>query len=255
MSRHFVAAVTVLAFAACSDNPTAISDLNPDVEFEIELDRIETFEEVAIHVHVTNGGMPMRMQQAQLEIRHAHDGDHVRIIDLEAHEDGYEAHVLFYEEGEHHIHLMGMLDGHAIVAELGEHEVEVHQQRRFIGPYWVELGIATGPALEDSTGHVHVQVYDIMPDSSRGPAVGGLEVHMAVHGPDDVETELVVVEEEVGEYETEITFGQAGYYELHVEIEVNGAHQEGEFHIPVQTPEDLDGGHQDDDDGGDKHGH
>lgn len=254
MIRKTVLLVVPVLAIACSDNPVALGDLDTDVQFDLQAPRVETFQDIPVRITATESGVPMHMSNAQLEVRRGETGE-VRIVRLEQHEGEYEAHIYFYEEGDYHLHMVGILDGHAIMAELGEHEVEVHQQRRFIGPYWVELRIATGPVLEDSTGHVHVQVYDIMPDDSRGPAVGGLDVHMAVHSPDDVETELVVVEEEVGEYETEIAFGHAGHYELHVEIEVDGVHQEGEFDIPVQTPEDLDGGNQDEDDGGNAHGH
>ncbi|MFQ6046326.1 MAG: hypothetical protein ACE5PT_08205, partial [Gemmatimonadales bacterium] len=112
----------------------------------------------------------------------------------------------------------------------------------------------SAPLLEDSSAHIRAHVYDVLPDSSRGPAVSGLEVHMAIHDPAGVETDLAVTEEAAGAYEAEYSFGPVGRYELHVEIEVGGVHEEGEFHVPVHAPGELGGGHQDDDSGGHDHG-
>ena len=255
MIRTTVPLAIAFLLVGCGENPTALDDLNPEVEFEIEAARVETFTATEIHVRATESGMPMRMQDAYLEIRHKDEED-VRRVPLEQHEDGYEAHAYFYEEGEHHVHMVGMLEGHTIMAEFGEHEVHANLQRQFIGPYWVELSIPGGPVLEDSTAHVHAMVYDMLPDGSRGNPVAGLEVHMAIHSPDGSEMELTVAEEEAGEYEAEYSFGHAGGYELHVEIEVNTFHEDGEFHVPVQTSDELDGGHVDGGDGGDDgHGH
>ena len=54
-----------IALSACADwdNPTALSKLELDVEFEIEATRVETFEEVEIHVHVLDNGSPTRGTQ------------------------------------------------------------------------------------------------------------------------------------------------------------------------------------------------
>jgi len=46
-----------------------------------------------------------------------------------------------------------------------------------------------------------------------------------------------VAEEEAGEYEVEYLFGDAGTYEMHVEIDVNGVEQSGEFHLPIFSPD------------------
>ncbi|MFQ6046749.1 MAG: hypothetical protein ACE5PT_10405, partial [Gemmatimonadales bacterium] len=75
MLRPIAAAAAVFALTACDDNPTALSDLNPEVEFEITGDRVETFDQVDVHVHVAANGAPMMMQQAQLEVTHANDAD------------------------------------------------------------------------------------------------------------------------------------------------------------------------------------
>ncbi|NIM50545.1 MAG: hypothetical protein GTO22_15055 [Gemmatimonadales bacterium] len=237
---HLLAAALPLAIglSACADwdNPTALSELAPEVEFEIEAAEIETFEEVEIHVHVSESGAPMQMHRSQLEIQHA-DGGEPRLVEMEPEGDGYAAHVLFFEQGEYHLHFHGQPKGHAIMAELGEHEIDVHRQHRVIGPYLAELEVSPAPVEENSTAHVMVFVFDLQPDGSAGAPAGGLDVEMAIHAPDGDDTALSVVEEDTGEYEGEYSFGNAGMYELHVEILVGTVHEEGEFHIPVLSPE------------------
>jgi hypothetical protein len=237
---HLLAAVLPLAagLSACADwdNPTALSELAPEAVFEIEAAEIETFEEVEIHVTVSESGAPLQMHSSQLEIQHA-DGGEPRLIDMEPEGDGYAAHVLFFEEGEYHLHFHGQPKGHAIAAEMGEHEIEVHRQHRVIGPYLVELEVSPAPVEENSSTHVKVLVFELQPDGSAGAPVGGLDVEMEIHAPDGDETALAVVEEDTGEYEGEHVFGEAGEYELHVEILVGATPEDGEFHIPVLSPE------------------
>ena len=104
---------------------------------------------------------------------------------------------------------------------------------------------------------IHVLVFDLLPDTTRGAPVGGLTMALAVHSPPDVETELAVVEEEVSEYEVQFMSGDAGLYEPHVEIELApGVLATGEFHLPVHSDAELngevDGGNGQE---GDGHGH
>lgn len=250
--RSLVIAVGAGATAACAgwDNPTALSELSPAVEFEISADPVETLEEVEVHVHLRPDGGSMRMREGRLEIQHA-DGGPVRTVELASTGGGYTAHVTFFEEGEHHIHLMARLERHRLMMEMGEHEVHVHRQHRVIGPYWVELEVSPAPVLEDSTGHIHLFTYEILPDGGRGPVVGGLDVAAAVHAPDGDKTALTFVEEAAGEHEATFVFGHAGPYELHVEIHLGAEHAEGEFHIPVFTESGDAGG----DGTGGGHGH
>lgn len=252
---QFLAAVLPLALgiSACADwdNPTALSELAPDVEFEIEAAEVATFEEVEIHVDVSESGMPMRMHRSQLEIQHA-DGGEPRLIDMEPEGDGYAAHVLFFVEGEYHLHFFGQPKGHTIMTEMGEHEIEVHRQHRVIGPYRAELEVTPAPVEENSSAHVKVLVFELQPDGTAGAPVGGLDVEMEIHAPDGDETALLVVEEDAGEYEGEYFFGEAGQYELHVEILVGSVREDGEFHIPVLSPEGEGGTGGE---GGGGHGH
>ena len=254
---RFVGVATGLALAVAAlgcadwDNPTALSELQTETEFELSASRVETFEEVEIHVHVNEGGGPLGMRRAELEIEH--EGSPVRIVELTPEGDGYAAHVTFFEPGEHHLHLHGMPEGHHLMAEMGDREIDVHRRHQVIGPYWVELELDPAPVLEGQTAHIHALVYELLGDGTAGNPVGGLEVEMEIHSPDAVESLLSVVEEGAGEYEAEFTFAGAGVYELHVEILVGAEHVGGEFHIPVLTS--LDDTGEDHNDGGDGHGH
>ena len=69
-------AVFALALAACegSDNPVALSSLNPQVTFEIHAPELETFEEIEIHVRVMEGGSRMNLREAVLEMTSAASG-------------------------------------------------------------------------------------------------------------------------------------------------------------------------------------
>ncbi len=235
---------------ADADNPTALSELEPETQFEIRADRVETFEEVEIHVDVMEGGSPMMMRQAEMEIEHDAGGPH-RTVEMEPHEGGYMARVMFFEPGEYHLHFRGRPQGHSLMGEMGDHEVEVHRRHQVIGPYWVELELDPAPILEFQGAHIHLFVFQILQDGTVGDPVEGLELGLEIHDLDGVETGLVANEEGAGEYEAEYTFGEAGLYELHVAIDG----EVGEFHIPVITSlddSDTDGDHGH---GGDPHGH
>ena len=87
-----------------------------------------------------------------------------------------------------------------------------------------------------------------MPDQ---PAAG-LDMEVEVHDLAGGESALTVLEEEAGEYEVEYLFGDAGTYEMHVEIDVSGLLEDGEFHLPILS-EEVDS--DDDDNTGGGHGH
>ncbi len=243
-----------VAFAGCADadNPTALSELEPETQFEIGAERVETFEEVEIHVIVREGGSPMMMRQSEMEIEHE-DGAPPRIVEMEPHEDWYMTRVMFFEPGEYHLHFRGRPEGHRLMGEMGEHEIEVFRQHRVIGPYWVEMEVSPALIFPGGNAHIHFRVFDLLPDGTPGAEAGGLDLELEVHDPDGVETPVPVVEEEAGEYEAKYAFGDAGMYELHLEIEVGGDKEDGEFHIPVLSEEDAGEGNEDD--GGDGHGH
>ncbi len=244
-----------VALIGCAewDNPTALSEITPEVNFELSVARVETFGEVEVHVHVTEAGAPLRMTRTEFEIRHA-DGGPVRIVEVEPEGDGYAAHLMFFEPGEHHIRFMAVPERHRLLLEMGEHEIQVQRAHRVIGPYWVELELSPAPVVEGMEAHIHLLVFGLLPDGTPGAEVGGLDLHAEMHDAQGVEASLSVVEEEPGEYEAEYSFEEAGIYEVHVEIEVGGEHEDGEFHIPVLTSVD-DGEGADDEPGGHGHGH
>lgn len=245
-----LALAVAVAGCADADNPTALSELDPETQFEIETDRVETFEEVEIHVDVLEGGSPMMMRQSEMEIEHESGGP-ARTVEMEPHGDGYVANVMFFEPGEYHLHFRGRPEGHNLMGEMGDHEIDVHRRHQVIGPYWVELDLDPAPVLEGETAQIHLLVFELLADGTSGDPVEGLELDMEIHDLAGVETLLVVTEEGAGEYEAEYTFGEAGLYELHVGI----ASEDGEFHIPVlQSIDDseIDDGN---DHGGNGHGH
>ena len=144
--RMATAALVALAVAACegSDNPVALSSLNPQVAFEIHTTELETLEEIEIHVQVMEDGRRMNLREAVLEMTSAVSGA-TREVAMAPDGTEYVAHITFYEPGEHHLHLMGVPDRHHLQMELGETEVDVARHHQVIGPYWIEL--ATSPAL------------------------------------------------------------------------------------------------------------
>jgi hypothetical protein len=97
MMRHLTkcpaVAATAAFAAACADldNPTALADLTLDVEFEIETSRLETYQEVEIHLQVSDAGQHIQMLQSALEIEH-HESGAVRTVEMHAEGEGYAAH-------------------------------------------------------------------------------------------------------------------------------------------------------------------
>lgn len=236
---------------ADSDNPAALSGLTPSTQFEFSVSRVETFEEVEIHAHVTEGGDPLHMMSAELEIE-LEAGGAPRTVEMEREDDALVAHVIFYEPGEHHLHLMGTPEHHRLGIEVGELEVDVHRQHREIGPYWVELEVSPVPLLEGTSAHLHLLVFELGSEGEPGEPVAGASIGAAVHDPGGGEIDLTLVEEEAGEHEADYRFGAPGLYELHVEVEADSDHFEGEFHIAVVA--EADEGPPDEGDGG-GHGH
>lgn len=227
------------------DNPTALEDLQADVEFEIAAAELATFEEIEIHVEASENGSPLEMSGARLEVEH-HASGALQVVEMEPTEHGHEAHVTFFRPGEHHVRFTGVAHQHHLRWEFGETEVEVERQHQTIGPYRVEIEADPAPIMEGETAHVHLYAFD-----AAGSPVSGLDIEVEVHAPDGAETHLTTAEEAAGEYEVEHAFGEHGVYELHVEIDVGGTPENGEFHIPVLSPTPADTGTE----GGDGHGH
>lgn len=245
-------ALASLIGCAGSDNPTALADLDPQTEFSISESRVETFEEVEISVLATESGRPMEMLHAELEIEPASGGP-ARLVEMEREGDAYSVHVTFFEDGEHHLHFKGTVEGHRLEMEVGEHEIDVHRRHVVVGPYWIEIALSPAPVLENTQTTIHLLAFA---DVGGGPGdpIEGLEMEVEAHTPAGVVTALDVIEEEGGEYETDYLFGEAGDYELHVEILVDGVHADGEFHLPVLS-RGAAGDGTDPNGGGGGHGH
>lgn len=250
--RDLTCVLTIGALVGCadSDNPVALADLDPVVEIEIEAARIETFEEVEVHVHILEGGMPMMMSEVEFEFSPASGGETI-MVTPEAAGEGYAAHVTFFEPGEYHLHVMGTPEGHRLSRELGEMEIEVHRRHMLVGTHWVELDISPAPIRPDTEGHVHLLVYDLA-NGAAGNPVSGLDVELEIHDPAGSEAHVPITEHEAGEYEAEYHFVSPGLYELHLAITADGQTVEGEFHLPVINPE-PEAGPAPDEGGG--HGH
>ena len=245
-----VLAIGALVGCADSDNPVALADLDPVVEVEIEAARVETFEEVEVHVHISEGGMPLMMSEVKFELSPA-DGGETIVVTAEPAGEGYAAHVTFFKPGEYHLHVMGTPEGHRLSMEMGEMEIEVYRRHMLVGTYWVELDVSPAPVLPDTEGHIHLLVYDLAGGAAGDPA-SGLDVELEVHNPDGTEAHVPITEHEAGEYEAEYHFVTPGLYELHLEISADGQTAEGEFHLPVIDPDSQAG--PDPDEGG-GHGH
>ncbi|MCH8133255.1 MAG: hypothetical protein IIA30_11950 [Myxococcales bacterium] len=215
---------------ACAglDNPTALADLVLDVEFNIEATRVETFDEVEIHVQVREGSAHLQMLESRMEIEH-HASGIVRTVEMHPEGDGYAAHVTFYEPGEYHLQFHGMPDGHRLSRAMGEQEIDVFRHHLIAGPYWVEIESSPAPVVGGGEAHIHLMAYELLPDGTPGLIAAGLDMEVEVHGLDGSEMALGVEEETPGEYEIQYEFAGVGLYEFHVEI----GEDRGEFHFPV----------------------
>ena len=256
--RIAVAAMAVSVAGACAgaDNPTALSDLQPEVEFETSSTVVETFDEVDMHVQALHDGQAMVMDQAWLEVRDQ-DGN-IQQIPLTADGEEYSAPVTFFRPGEHHVVLVGIPERHSISAELGEREIEVARKHVIIGSYWVEFEINPAPMLEGSEAHIHMFAYQLTPDSLAGAPVPGLALDAELHAPDGDEAALVVTDEGAGEYECQARFEHNGIYELHVTLTTPQGEVSEEIHLPVISPHvenSIDQGDNSGDTGGHGHGH
>lgn len=227
--------VSIAAACADADNPTALQDLDAEVTFEVADGDLETFTEIEFHVEATDGGSPMEVDEARLEMEHVASGA-MQTVDMEQADHGYAAHVTFFQPGEHHVHFTGRAHRHTIRWEFGETEVDIGRHHQVVGPYWVELELDPAPVFEGDEAHIHLLVFDYS-TGALGAPVSGLSLSVEIHAPNGTETAVSVTEEEPGEYEAAHQFGTHGAYELHLEIDVGGQPEEGEFHIPVLDPD------------------
>lgn len=229
------------------DNPTALADLRPVTEFEVEFAEVETMQALEIHARVREGGSPMRLSRAQLEVQPPLGP--TRIIPLRESEDGYGARVRFYEPGEHQIYLFGQPEKNHFMRELGEQRIDVERQHRLHGDeHRFEIAVDPAPIVEGAPAHVALYAFALEADGTVGQETEGLDLRATLHMPDGAEIPVDFSEREQGEYETEFQFPAAGSYGL--SIEVGGASEQGaggvEFEIyvpsssgvPDDTPDD-----------------
>ncbi len=248
-----------LSGCAGSDNPTALADLEPVAEWEIETSEIETMREVEIVARVREGAGLMRLREAQVEIGSPNGPE--RVVALTEGEHGYEAHVRFYEPGEHHLHLMGRPERHHLMGEMGELEIEVERQHQILDDHRFELAVDPAPPVVGIPTTVHVMGWMLEPDGAvAGPATG-LTLHGSLQLPNGVEVSVELVETAPGEYGAEFAFPVAGTYGVHLSLEeeedsgaVEGGEAHGEevefvIHVPsldgdvVEAPTNDGGGH------------
>jgi len=238
-------AAFALALGACADrdNPTALADLSFDADFELSAAEVQTFEAVEVHAHPHEDGHAVIVMHAELEIHHEASGEAVT-VPMEVEGDGYAARVMFSQPGAYHLHMLGIPHQHTLQWEIGETDIDVVPRHETIGSYWVELFASPTPVFEHTTVDLHFHVYDLLPDDTPGSPAGGLTIQLEIHAPDGSEEIPGLIETAVGEYEATHTFGEAGEYELHVEIETGTGAVSGEFHFPVTSPEQQDSGQQ-----------
>ncbi|MFV1985980.1 MAG: hypothetical protein ACC682_01755 [Gemmatimonadota bacterium] len=201
---------------AGADNPTALADLEPVAEFEIDVAQVETMHEIEITARVREGGAPMSLIDAQFEV-HAPTGP-TRVVSLEGNERGYSAQVRFYEVGEHHISLLGQPERHQLMRELGEYEIEVERQQLIHQNYRFELSVSPAPIVLGVPARIMVHGWEIQPDGAPGPRAVGLELQATLHTPDGIEVPVDLTEVTQGEYQVEVSLLTPGSYELSVEL-------------------------------------
>lgn len=228
-----VALVAVGTGCADGDNPTALADLNPITEFALE-GTVETFREVEINVEVTDGGARLGMSQAQILVESPSGS---RTFDMEEDDDGFGAHVTFFEEGLHRIAMIGTPDRHDIAMDLGETEIMVNRYHEVAGPYWVEFATDPAPIEHGHTGHLEIIVYDLLADGSRGAPIAGLAVTGALRHPDGDVSAIAVTDSGGNDYGAEAEFVEAGLYELEVVINDGVGEFRTEFLFPVIDPD------------------
>lgn len=244
-----VALIAVGTGCIDGDNPTALADLNPIAEFEVE-GIAETYRELAINIEVTEGGAHLEMSQAQLVVQSSSGS---RSFELTEDEHGFGAHVTFYEEGTHHIEMMGTPVRHRIGMDMGDIEIMVLRYHEVAGPYWVEFATEPAPIERGQVAHLEVFVYALTLDGSRGAPLAGLMLSGEIHHPDGDESIVAMEDAGDGEYEGEFEFVEGGEHEFHIEIDDGVSAFEAEFHFLVVDP-DADNDTTDPGTGGEHHG-
>ena len=216
-----------LGLLACAENSTSPQGDEPETTFDVQADRVETFEDVDIQIDIHKGGGIIPMEHGEMMIS-APDGSGWT-HDMEPLGDGFVAHAMFFHPGTHELRFSGRRAGRSD-EEFGEHMIEVHRQHRLIGDYWAELALDPAPVVEGNETTVTLYVFEF-DGQSPGAQAAGLSLDAHLHGPGDIEVPVGFVESAAGVYEATHTFNAQGLYELHVTI----GSEEGFFRFPVFT--------------------
>jgi hypothetical protein len=217
---------------ACSDDDsTGTSEGELETNFELGTSWAETFTPVTVDVGISQGGTSVTMQQGEMHVEDLGDGS-THTFAMTPMGDGFSGEMMFFEPGEHELHFQGRLQMGGMMQDVGHHRITVHRQHRVVGPYWVEFEVDPAPVLQGEIARVRFLVFQLMGDAPGDP-VEGLDVQVTIHDRDGAESVLSLLESTAGSYEAEHAFGQAGLYELHLEIDVGGNVETGDFHMPV----------------------
>ena len=241
-----------LTFVACNESdPTGQVEGDPEVSFDIQAERVETFSEVEVQVQVSQAGSPAQMRRGELAIQGPGGGPY-QYMEMEQQGDLYRLRLMFHEPGVHRVEFHGQRQGQGEMHRYGHREIHVHRRHHIIGSYWVELDVDPRPVVIGQPTTISLFAFELLADNTPGEPAGGLEVGMTLEDPTGAETPLTVSEVATGEYQATNTFEAAGVYDLYVRIGSGDAAAEGEYHIPVfESTEDADchryrhGGHGD----------
>ena len=186
---HFAVLCAGLGLMACSDS-TSPGNAQTETLFDVQVERVETFEDVDIHIMVEESGGPLHMEHGEMHIQEAGGSGYAH--EMEAMGDGWVAHAMFFEPGIHELHFQGRRHGGGDES-FGDHMIEVHRQHRLIGGHWAELALDPAPIVDGSEATITLNVFEIDGQSPGAPATGlTLEAHL--HNPDDVELPADIVE-------------------------------------------------------------
>lgn len=245
-------AMGLLLWSCSDDDPTGTSEPAVETEFQISADRVETFTPVGVEVGVMQAGSPMMMQSGEMHVEHLGAGS-TRTFAMDPMGDGFGGEMMFFEPGEHELHFQGMRHMGGMMEDFGHHRLTVHRQHRVVGPYWVELAVDPAPVLENGTARIGFLVLELA-NAGPGDPVSGLTARVTIHDSNGQGPTLTLTEAAAGSYETDHTFGEAGLYELHLEIDVGATVETGDFHMPVLIGSDDSGLGYRDHHGGRGHG-